>query len=57
MIKKIIITVALFVFMTASASFGWWRVSHVPTNVGIIPIEHVFGYLLHGDTFYKDFTK
>jgi len=57
MIKKIIIMATVLVFMTVSTSFGWWKVSHVPTDVGVIPVEHVFGYVLHGDNFYKDFTK
>lgn len=48
--------VVLF-FMTAGTSFGLWKITHVPTDVGIIPVEHTFGYVIHSDNFYKDFTK
>ena len=49
---------AVFVLSTSS---GVYLINtdteFVDTKVGPVPVEQLFGHLVHGDNFYKDFTK
>jgi len=56
--KKLIITLlATGILLLSSSSVFAWTVTHIPTDVGVVPAECGFGYLVYPDTFYKDFTK
>lgn len=62
MIKKFLLTMvllAIFIIPTSSGSFYVLNTNtnYVETEVGPVPIQHTVGYVLHGDNFYKDFTK
>ena len=61
--KKFIATMCLLAVFVLSTSSGVYLVNtytdaeFVNTKVGPVPIEQLFGDLVHGDDFYKDFTK
>jgi len=63
--KKFIATIILglgliFVVNTSQGLYlinTYTETEFVDTEVGPVPTENLFGFVVHGDDFYKDFTK